>query len=996
MALQASFKEFLDSYQERARLFGFHRLMQKRVREILLLSSPYDSFVLAEDGRLQDMLLSEYQEHNLHYAPGITHVSSAAEALVHARDANRFNLIVTTMHVDDMPVAEFARKVRAEGIGTPLILLTYDNRELAALLRRNEEMLFDRIFNWQGDFRIFLTIVKHIEDMMNVDHDHALSGVQVVILVEDSIRYYSTYLPMFYGELFKQSQRLIAEWPSVSQKLLRMRARPKILLATDYEWALEYFNTYSKDVLGIVSDIKFPRGGELDPRAGLELARHVREVRDDIPVLLQSSNPENMSLAGEVGAAFIWKDSPTLMEDLRGFMLSHFSFGDFVFRMPDGTEVARANDMKSLEDALRTVPIESLIYHASRNHFSNWLKARTEFLLAESLRPRKISDFKSLEDVRNSLVSALHEVRMKRYLGNVVDFNPGDLETSTNIARIGTGSIGGKARGLAFVSMLLNRYGIRDHFPGVKIFVPGSVVLCTDVFTQFMEENNLARFALECGSDTEIIRVFTGARLPEDITRQLRQFLSNINYPLAVRSSSILEDSLYQPFAGVYETYMVPNNDPDPEERLRELTYAIKAVYASTFSRSAKDYVRATNYRLEEEKMAVIVQRVIGNRHGCRFYPHLAGVARSHNSYPLPPMEAGDGVVSMALGLGQAVVDGTVSMSYCPSFPRQIMGWSDPADYLKYSQREFFALDLGHDCRHGGTPGENFRLSSYGLDVAEDDGMLAYTASTYSVENNALFDGISRSGPRVISFAPLLKSRDFPVSEILEIVMDMGRWGMNQPVEIEFAANIAPQTGGPKEFAVVQMRPLVLHAEASDIEVDGIDDSLLVCRSPKVLGNGRMDGIRDLVVVDREKFTRAKSVAVAAEVAAFNRRLADEGRAYILIGMGRWGSADPWLGIPVQWGSISGARVIVEAGFKDFRVQPSQGSHFFQNLTSFMTGYFTINEEAGEGFVDWAWLMSREPAAAGEFTRLLRFDRPMHARLNGRTGQGAVFKPGEG
>jgi CheY-like chemotaxis protein len=990
----ADFKDLLEQQSETARLSGFQNLMQRRVRDILLVSSPYDSFVLAEDGKLHEMILSEFIEHNLSYAPGITRVASGREALALARDERRFNLIISTMHIDDMPVHEFARAVRAEGIKTPFILLTYDNRELADLLRRPEAAIVDRVFNWQGDFRIFLTIIKHVEDAMNVAADNEAVGVQVVILVEDSIRFYSAYLPMFYAELMQQSQRLIAEGHNLTQKLFRMRARPKILLANNFEQAWEHYARYGQDVLGIVSDIRFPRDGKLDADAGLELTRRVRAERPDLPILLQSSQPENEPRAHEVGASFLYKNSPTLLAELRAFMVENFSFGDFVFRMPDGREVGRAKDLKSLEDVAAQVPDESLLFHAARDHFSNWLKARAEFLLAARLKPHKVGEFADTAALRRYLVEQLRENRLRRYRGEVVDFDPTDFETSVNLARIGTGSVGGKARGLAFIAMLVKQFDLRDRFPDVRILVPGSVVLCTSIFDRFLEENGLLDFALNSRDDEEIRRRFHEARLPDAARGPLRSYLSGILYPLAVRSSSILEDSLYQPFAGVYETYMVPNNAVSLDERLAQLETAIKAVYASTFSTAAKDYVRATNYRLEEEKMAVIVQRILGNPHETRFYPHFSGVARSHNSYPSAVQKGEDGIAAVALGLGQAVVDGSAVLHFCPRYPRQIQQLAEPREFLKHSQRDFYSLDLAPTAAPAATL-EPRPLRRLPLDVAEADGVLAHVASTYCVEDDALFDGTSRAGIRLVTLAPLLKHGTFPLAEILRFLMDMGHWGMNSPVEIEFAVNLAPHGGGPRQFGILQMRPLVLNREASDLKLEGLRDDDLICRSPRVLGNGRLEPIRDVVFVDPETFERSKSREVAGVVAELNARLAAEGRPYVLFGVGRWGSRDPWLGIPVGWGQISGARAIVEAGFKDMRVEPSQGSHFFQNLTSFQVGYFTVNEDSGEGFVDWTWLRAQPAESLRGCTRHVRLAEPLVIKMNGRTNEGVIFKPGK-
>jgi len=989
----ASFREIVLEHGRQAHLSDFEKLMQWQVREVLLLSSPYDSFILSEDGKLQEMMLSGYLDYNISSAPGITRVSSGSEALNLSEDCGRFNLIITTMHISDMKATEFSVKLRAKGIHTPLILLNYDNNDLADLAKSGESALFNRIFSWQGDFRIFLTIIKYVEDMMNVDLDNSNVGVQVIILVEDSIRYYSSYLPLLYTELFRHSSLLIQEEPSSYLKLLRMRSRPKILLAVNYESAIAFFEKYRNDVLGVISDMRFPVGEILDSQAGLKLTEIVKRRDPDIPVLLQSSSRTNEASALSAGAMFIWKESPTLLGELGDFIKENFHFSDFVFRMPDGREVARAHDLGSLVEALKSVPIESVLFHAGRNHFSNWLKARTEFILAASLKPRKNSDYNTPEDHRRDLIDSLEEARQKHYRGKIVDFNPDDFGTVTNIARIGSGSIGGKARGLAFVSKLLNKYDIRNRFQNIKIFIPGTVVVCTDVFTQFMEDNNLRDFALSTTDENEINRTFQKASFPEQTLRDLRKFLSKIRHPLAIRSSSILEDSLHQPFAGVYGTYMISNDEADPESRVDSLVSAIKGVYASMFSRTAKDYIRATSYRLEEEKMAVIIQRIIGNRFDDRYYPHFSGVARSRNSYPMPPMKSEDGIVTLALGLGKSVVDGMVSLNICPKYPGRVIGWNSARDYLQFSQKKFFAVPMNHGSGHTDPTGGLSDQKLFDIETAEKDGMLDMLGSTYEMENDKLSEGISRTGIRVVSFAPILKDKSFPVTEILQIIMDMGEWGMSKPVEIEFAANLNPQTGGPRQFGILQMRPLVMNAEQEDLKIDDFQAENSICYSRQVMGNGRIDNILDLVIVDRNGFDRSKSMETAGEIAEFNRTLLDEDRPYILIGIGRWGSADPWLGIPVKWSGISGAKAIVESGFNDMKVQPSQGSHFFHNLSSFNIGYFTVNENE-KSFIDWDWLAKQKPIASKKYCRLLRFKDPLIVKINGRTNEGVILKPG--
>ena len=990
--MATSFKELLHRYKEDNRFGGFQHLMRWRVKEILLVSSPYDMFMLAEDGKLHEMILSEFLEHNLNYAPGLSRVPRGEDAIVRARDKDRYNLIISTMHLEDMHVLEFARRLRAEGIDTPLILLSYDNQVLSNLVKKHDLSDLTRIFIWQGDFRILLTIVKQIEDQMNVDFDTARVGVQVILLVEDNIRFYSSYLPIIYTELINHTQRLITEGVNLTQRLLRMRARPKILLANTYEQALEMYTKYRDNMLGVISDINFPKDGKQNDTAGIQLAAHIRKDQSDLPILLQSTTPEMASQANAVNASFVYKNSPTLLHDLQRFMIHNFSLGDFVCKMPDGSEVGRARDLKELEDVIANIPDESLLYHANRNHFSTWLKARTEFVLAARLRPQKVSDFKDVQALRQSLIDTLRESRLLRYRGSVIDYNANDFETRSNIARIGYGSVGGKARGLAFVSMLLNKYHIRNNWKDVRVFIPSSVVLATDVFDQFLEENDLRDFAINTDDDNLILDRFLRAHFPEQIRSDLISYLDGVNYPLAVRSSSILEDSLYQPFAGVYATYMIPNNHPDPEEKLECLLTAVKAVYASTFSSHAKSYIQATPYRLEEEKMAVIIQRVIGNVHNGHYYPDFSGVARSHNSYPSPPATSEDGFVNVALGLGKMVVDGANTLGFCPRYPRQIMALGRPVEFIQYSQKEFYAINL-ETPMHGRFCLEDMEPEAYDLSVAEKEGTLHQVASTYSYDNEALYDGMSRPGVRLVTFAPILKFKVFPLPDIVNLIMEMGAWGMNSPVEIEFAVNLHPEAGKPKEFSILQMRPLVLSREISELDVDDHDRESLICRSNKVLGNGVTDDLYDIVLVDAEHFDRRKSRETALEIAKYNAELSSAGKPYLLVGVGRWGSADPWLGIPVTWDQINGAKAIVEAGFKDFIVEPSQGSHFFQNLTSFGVGYFTINGFQNEGFVDWDWLLKQPAASSKTHTRHLHFETPVTVKINGRTNEGIVIKP---
>jgi CheY-like chemotaxis protein len=973
------------------RLRRFQDLMQHRVRHILLVSNLYDSFILTEDGQLNEALLRQFLDLNLSQNPDVTRVSTGAEALELACGPRRFELIITSMHVGDMDALELAQGLRERGSEIPVVLLAFDNRELTDFTANRDVSPLERIFLWQGDVRILLAVVKYIEDRLNVAHDTGDLGVPVILVVEDNIRFYSSFLPTIYAELVRYSHDLIQEGLNLSQKMLRTRAVPKVILCSSYEEAWQYFSDYAQQVLGVLSDIEFPWKGTLHRRAGLELTSRMRRVIPDIPIVLQSSIPENEKLAESIGAAFLLKGSPFLLHELRRILVEHFGFGDFVFRMPDGSEIGRAHDLKTLIEKLAAVPAESLTFHGERNHFSNWLKARTEFALAEELRPRKVSDFESLEHLRQDMIRSLSEYRRERDKVVVADFDRAAYDDFISISRIGGGSLGGKARGLAFVNRLLNESDVAERFPDLRIVVPPSVVLGTDIFDQFIEQNDLRDFAYGSTSDREIEERFQAEPFPSEPLADLEAFLRVTRHPLAVRSSGLLEDSPNQPLAGVYKTYMLPNNDGDPQMRLIQLVSAVKRVYASTFSQAAKGFLETTPYRLEEEKMAVIIQRLVGMAHQSRFYPDFSGVARSYNFYPTPPLLPEDGIVAVALGMGKTVVDGGACLRMCPRYPRHLMAFSSVDDVLQNSQREFYALDLEQE--PGRTGAEGSELTAYGLKVAEEDGTLAAIGSTYSPDNDAVYDGVSRPGVRLVSFAPILKHGVFPLDAVLQELLELGSQGTSSPVEIEFAVNLSVPAGDPPEFGFLQMRPLALTRESEELEIGHVLSSRLVCRSNCVLGNGKIEDLLDLVVVEPQRFDRTRSRDVARQVARLNAELQKQATPYLLIGVGRWGSTDPFLGIPVAWNQIAGARVIVEAGFADFKVTPSQGTHFFQNLTSCNVGYFTVNPQAGDGFVDWDWLAGRPAATETDFVRHLRLDAPLTVKMSGRRGEGVILKP---
>ena len=969
--------------------------MRYKIREILLVSSIYDNYLFEEDGRLYELIREEYQALNLSFAPELIHVTTGAEALEMLSAQNTFDLIITTLHIEDMHVIKFAQMVKQSGINLPIVLLAYDNRERKDLTTNYDTSIFERIFIWNGDYRLLIAIVKYVEDRVNVESDTKNIGVQSIILVEDNIKFYSSYLPLIYTEIFKQSQRLIQEGVSLTHKFLRMRARPKILLCTTYEEAWSYYERYQEYVLGIILDINFKHYGIKDPEAGIKFATNVRAQHDDIPILLQSSDAKFREIAHQMGASFLHKTSPRLLHELRDFMMQNFGFGDFIFFDDKGREVVRATNLFELERALKIIPDESLVFHAARNHFSKWLKARTEFYLAHKLRPHKVSDFKSIQDLRDRLLSSLQEYRKLQQHGTTLDFNKNLFDTKNSFARIGGGSLGGKARGLGFINTMITNYSINQKFDEVDISVPSAVVIGTDVFDKFIQDNKLEQFAFLDIPDLEITQKFVDAeKFPKDIMHKLREFLEITHSPLAVRSSSLLEDSQFQPFAGVYETYMIPNSNPDIDVRLDELLQSVKSVYASTFHQKAKDYMKATSYRLEEEKMAVIVQRLVGAKRENRFYPDFAGVAKSYNFYPVPPQKSTDGIALVALGLGKTVVEGGNTVRFCPRYPKHLMQFFSTKETLKNAQQEFYALDLNGKLQHHPESIQDPLVKRYDLVDSEKDGTLYSVGSTYSFENEGVYDGISREGLRVVTFAPVLKHKIFPLPEILDLLLDLGAWGMGTPVEIEFAVNLDVPKNERKEFAMLQMRPMVLSREVEELRIGDVEESEMICQSAQVLGNGAINGIYDVVIVDINKFDRGKSKEVASEVSKLNTKLIAERKPYLLIGVGRWGSLDPWLGIPVTWDQISGASVIVESGFKDFQVTPSQGSHFFQNLTSFRVGYFTVNSVDHQGFIDWDWLKNQKPVEELEFTSHLQFEKPISVRINGHQNRGVILKPG--
>lgn len=971
---------------------AFADLLGFKIHEVLFVLSHYDSFILAEDGQLDDRVLSSFLDLNLRILPSVTQVESGTEALARlSENPARFQLVIASPHLGDMDIGSFARRLGEAGPSIPVTLFGYDTKTVREYRDRHPEADLEKPFVWQGDVGIFLAIVKQIEDRYNAAHDTGRRGVPAILLIEDSIRYYSSFLPVIYQAVFEQTRKLLPEGLSLTEKFHRIRRRPKIFLCDRYEEAWDLFTSYPDEILGVISDIEYPRGGRQDPQAGERFVAAMRGKRPDIPAILHSHRPENEALARRAGADFLLKGSRDLLRQIRRLMRERFHFGDFVFRRPDGTELARAADLDSFEQALAEAPRECLEIHARNNEISHWLMARGELELARRLREVRIGDYGPGEHIGRDVARQLHERRRERSQAVVADFPRGDFEPGAAFLRIGSGSVGGKARGLAFTNSVLDRSGIAARHPGTRIAVPQAVVLATGVFDRFLEENDLLSFALEAESEAELRRRFQRARLPEDIVADLRRFAEAVRHPLAVRSSSLLEDSPYQPFSGVYETALLPNRADTAGARLAALTRAIKQVYASLFLPRVRAFLDSTPYRLEEEKMAVILQRIVGLPHGRRFYPDIAGTARSQNFYPTPPLRPGDGIAAVALGLGEQVTAGGPAVRFSPRHPRHLTGFASPEDTRRNSQRNFLALDLEApaDAETRATP----PLLTASLADAEADGVLGLLGSTWRAEDDAIHDGISRPGARLLTLAPLLKMPDiFPLAAILTDLLALGEEACRAPVELEFAANLSVPRGSPREFGFVQLRRLQQAREPLDTEAFVADDARVLCRSSRVLGHGRIEGLADLVVVDRDSFDRLDSRRTAREIARLNARLGRAGRPYALFGVGRWGSRDPFLGIPVGWDEVSGAQVIVEAGFRDLVVTPSQGAHFFDNLVAHGIGYFTVNPERGDGALDWDWLAAQPAESVRGPVRHLRLGTPLSVRMSGSRGEGWILK----
>jgi len=969
---------------------SFSKLMQKRIHKVLLICSNYDAYMLEEDGRIDEQIFNEYVSLNLRYPPQFIHVSSASKAFNVLR-TQEIDMVIEMLSVGELEPFELARKIKKRHANIPIVVLTPFSREVTMTLEKEDLSAIDYVFCWLGNADILLAIIKLIEDKMNVNYDVKHVGVQVIILVEDSVRFYSSYLPNIYKIIFKQSQKFMAEGLNEHQKMVRLRGRPKIVLATNYEEASSLYNKYKGNVLGVISDVNYKRRGKKDKTAGIRFCKKIKADNPYMPLLLQSSDASNLKIAKEMRVGFIHKNSKKLSRELRNFINEYFAFGDFVFRNPEtNEEITRASDLKSLQKNLYDIPDISFEYHVSRNHFSKWLNARALFPLAELFKYLSIDDFQNLDHARSFLYEAISNFRLNKGRGVIAKFYRVNYDEYLNFARIGDGSIGGKARGLAFLDSLIKKKQGMDAFDNVIISIPRTVVLTSDVFDEFMESNNLLQFALNDIEDEKILEAFINAKMSDKILRDLKAFLKVTRSPIAIRSSSKLEDSHYQPFAGVYSTYMIPHTVND-KQMLEILTNAIKSVYASVYYKSSKSYMRVTSSVIDEEKMSIILQEVCGQQYGDRYYPTLSGVVRSINFYPIEPEKPEDGVANICLGLGKQIVEGGRTLRFSPKYPKKILQLSDTALTLRDSQKTFFALDLNAES-FVPSPDESINLLKLRIKEAEKDGSLKYVASVYDYADNTIKEGAHYEGKKIVTFANILKFDAYPLAEILSKVSEITQNAMNSPVEIEFAMNIPKKSNEPAVFNLLQVRPIVDNSQSLTTNLEEINENDTIIYSKQALGNGEINDLYDIVYIKTESFDPSKNPQIVNMIADINNKFLNEDKNYILIGPGRWGSNDHWLGIPVKWADISEAKVIIEAGLPNYRIDPSQGTHFFQNLTSFRVGYLTLNPYADDGHYDVDFLNKIEAVSENEYLRHIHFEEPLVVKIDGKKNLGLIME----
>ena len=962
--------------------------MTRRIFNVLLIANPYDAFMLEDDGRIDEKLFNEYAALSLRYPPRFTQVSTEAEAWAELH-RNSFDLIIVMPGTDNSDTFDIARGIKHRFQHIPLVVLTPFSHGITARIENEDLSDFEYVFCWLGNTDLLLSIIKLIEDKMNLDHDIEEGGVQQIILVEDNIRFYSSVLPELYKFVLQQSMEFATEALNEHQRTLRMRGRPKIVLARTYEEAIDLYDRHPNNVLGVITDARYPRGGVVDPQAGVHLLAELRKRDPFLPLILESAESENALQAKAYNADFIDKNSKKMAVDLREVVKQRFGFGDFIFRDPQThQEVMRAHNLKEMQSAILSVPAESLLYHITRNHVSRWLRSRAMFPAAEFVKQLSWQELQDIDAHRRAIFEAIVDYRRMKNRGVVAVFRRDRFDRYSNFARIGEGSLGGKGRGLAFIDNIVKHHPELNQFDNATVMIPKTVVLCTDLFEEFMDHNNLYQLALSDADDAVILDAFRRATLPASLEGDILTFIEATSSPIAVRSSSLLEDSHYQPFAGIYNTYMVPLLD-NRHRMLSMLCDAIKGVYASVFFKDSKAYMQATRNVIDQEKMAVILQEVVGRQYGDRYYPSISGVGRSLNYYPIGDERAEEGIVSLALGLGKYIVDGGQTLRICPHHPGKVLQMSDTEMALRETQTRFYALDLKN-------MGENFsvddafNLLKLSVREADKDGALQYLASTYNPTDQVIYPGVYPDGRKIISFVGVLEHDVVPLPHLLREVLRLGQEAMRRPVEIEFAVEIDAATRSCV-FYMLQIRPMVDVKSDVHINLSEIRPETILLQSNNALGHGQMDDITDVVYVKTDGYNAGNNPLIAEEISRINAKFLDRGEHYVLVGPGRWGSSDSWLGIPVKWPNISAARIIVEAGLTNYRVDPSQGTHFFQNLTSFGVGYFTINDFNGDGVYNRAVLDALPAVEETAHVRHVRFPHALSIKVDGKKKLGYVL-----
>ncbi len=959
----------------------FHDLMPFKVKEILLVANLYDAYIIEKEGHFSEQIMGEYAQLNLTSLPRITGVSTVEEA-EEQLNSKHFDLIIIMVGVDKKTPVVLSKKIKNAFPYIPVFLLLNNNSDIDFFEKKRKPFSFDSIFVWNGESRIFFAMIKQVEDRINADNDTRKGLVRVILLVEDSPLYYSRYLPLLYQTVLAQTRRIIDDVSTDDlYKLLKLRARPKILLATTYEEAIEIFNKYKDNIFCLITDVKYKKNGKMNKRAGFELVKHIRGEKKDIPVIIQSSNPDSAEEAHRLKSTFIDKNSENLVQEFKSFIMHYLGFGNFVYRDGKGKKLVEVKSLKDFEKHLRTIPSESILYHARKDHFSLWLMARGEIQAAKILHPKKTTDFKEPESLRKYLINVIEKFRGEQNQGKVVPFEETAILDETNIVTLSEGAMGGKGRGLAFINSLIYNFDFSNYVQGINIRAPKTSFIGTDEFEYFFDRNDLHYVKTEYISYGKIKELFLKASLTPTLTGKLKSLLKLMKTPIAIRSSGLFEDSLMQPFAGIFETYLLPNNHPDPSVRLKQVTDAIKLVYASVYYDVARGYIKAVNYKIEEEKMAIIIQEVVGNEYGTVFYPHISGVAQSYNYYPFGHMKPEEGFAVAALGLGKYVVEGEKAFRFSPKYPTTSI--SSTKDQVRDSQVQFFAVNLKNqnpDLMEGDTAG----LCKLDLYEAEKHGTLKHCASVFDANNNVITPGIDKPGPRVVDFANVLKYKYAPMAETIEVVLDIVKEAMGSPVEIEFAIDLNRDEDYKTSFYLLQIKPMIGGAQDYEVDMKKIKQEDIVLYAEKGMGSGLIKDIEDVVYVDNSLFDKSKTEEMVEEIAQINAKMIKSGKQYVLIGPGRWGTRDKWIGIPVDWPQISNAKVIVETSLKGYPLDASSGSHFFHNLTSANVGYFSVQPEKSGSYISYEKLNEQELVEKTNFFRHVRFKKPIKIRMDGK------------